>query len=65
LCSKYFAEHFLKNKSGSILNIASRHGISGQLDCISYASSKAAIINITQAYSKLLAPFGTVNVISP
>ncbi len=63
--SKYAAEIFLKQKSGVFINIASRHGVDGQYDSISYAASKSGVINVTQAYAKLLIPFGRANVISP
>jgi len=65
LCSKYFWNYFLENRKWVIVNIASRHAIAWQSDSISYASSKAAIVNITQAYAKLLAPHGTANAFSP
>ena len=63
--SKYVAEIFIKQKSGIMINVASRHGISGIPDGLAYSASKAGVINITQAYAKLLAPFGRVNSVSP
>lgn len=63
--SKYAAEIFLKQKSGVIINIASRFSIFGQYDSLAYSASKAGIVNVTQAYSRLLAPFGRANAISP
>ena len=63
--SKYVAEVFIAQKSGAIVNISSRYSLSGVYDSIAYSASKAGIANITQAYSKLLAPFGKVNTISP
>jgi 3-oxoacyl-[acyl-carrier protein] reductase len=63
--SKYAAEIFMKQKSGAIVNIASRHSVSGQFDALAYAASKAGMISITQAYSKLLAPYVKVNSVSP
>ncbi len=63
--SKYAIEIFQKQKSGVIVNIASRHGLNGYYDAISYSAAKAGVINITQAYAKLLAPFGRANSISP
>ena len=63
--SKYTIEVFQKQKSGVIISVASRHGLDGQYDAISYAAAKAGVINITQAYSKLLFPFGRANSISP
>ncbi|OGM31397.1 hypothetical protein A2803_05435 [Candidatus Woesebacteria bacterium RIFCSPHIGHO2_01_FULL_44_21] len=63
--SKYTIEEMKKQKSGVIVNIASRHGLYGQLDAISYAAAKAGIINITQAQAKLMAPWGRANSVSP
>jgi 3-oxoacyl-[acyl-carrier protein] reductase len=63
--SKYVTEIFLKQKSGIIINIASRFSVSGQPDSLAYAASKAGIVNVTQAYAKLLAPFGRANAVSP
>lgn len=63
--SKYVIEIFQKQKNGIMINVASRHGLDGQYDAISYAAAKAGVINITQAYAKLLSPFGRANSISP
>lgn len=63
--SKYAIEVFQKQKSGVIINVASRHAKEGQFDAISYGAAKAGVVNITQAYAKLLAPFGRANSVSP
>lgn len=64
--SKYATEIFEKQKSGIIVNVASKHGVFGHADSISYGAAKAGIINITQSYSKLLSSFGgRANVVSP
>jgi len=64
--SKYATEIFQKQGNGIIVNVASKHGVSGHADSISYGASKAGIINITQAYSKLLSSFGgRANSVSP
>lgn len=64
--SKYVATIFQKQKSGIIVNVASKHGIFSHVDSISYGAAKAGIINITQAYSNLLASFGgRANSVSP
>lgn len=63
--SKYVVQHFMERKAGVMVNVASRHGLSGQDDALAYAAAKAGIINITQAYAKLLAPFGRANAVSP
>ncbi len=63
--SKYAAEIFQKQKSGVIVNIASRHSTAGQFEALAYAASKAGMVSITEAYAKLLAPYGKVNAVSP
>jgi 3-oxoacyl-[acyl-carrier protein] reductase len=63
--SKYVIEIFQKQKSGVIVSVASVHGMDGQHDAISYAAAKAGVINITQSYAKLLAPYGRANSVSP
>ena len=63
--SKYATKYFLENKKGNFINIASVRGLKGIHDGIAYSASKAGVINITQAYAKLLAPFGRANSISP
>lgn len=63
--SKSVIPLFLKDKKGVIINTSSRYSVSGQADAITYAASKTAIVNITQSYAKLLAPFGRANAVSP
>lgn len=63
--SKYAIKIFQKQKSGVIVNISSRHSLSGSYEELAYAVSKSGIVSITQAYSKLLAPFGRANAVSP
>lgn len=64
--SKYTTSFFQKQGGGVIINVASKHGVFGHADSISYSAAKAGIINITQAYSKLLSSFGgRANSVSP
>lgn len=63
--SKYVIEVFQNQKQGVLVSVASRYCIQGQYDSLSYAAAKAGIVNITQAYAKLLAPFGRANAVSP
>ena len=63
--SKYVIEVFQQQKNGVMINISSRHGVNGTPDALSYAAAKAGVINITQAYAKLLAPFARVNSVAP
>jgi 3-oxoacyl-[acyl-carrier protein] reductase len=64
-CNRYVSELFIKQKSGVIVNIASRFGLSGSPESIAYSTSKAGLINMTQSYAKLLSPFGRCNCVSP
>jgi NAD(P)-dependent dehydrogenase (short-subunit alcohol dehydrogenase family) len=63
--SKYVIEIFQNQKFGDIINISSRYSTRGQADALAYSAAKAGVVNITQAYAKILAPFGRVNAISP
>lgn len=63
--SKYATEIFQQQKSGVIVNISSRYCIDGQYDALAYAVAKAGVVSVTQAYAKLLAPFGRANAVSP
>lgn len=63
--SKYVIEIFQKQESGVMVNVASRKSTDAQPDSLSYSAAKAGVVNITQAYAKLLAPFGRANVVSP
>jgi 3-oxoacyl-[acyl-carrier protein] reductase len=63
--SKFVIPIFQANQKGTIINLSSRYCNDGQVDAIAYAASKAAIVNITNTYAKLLAPFGTANSIAP
>jgi NAD(P)-dependent dehydrogenase (short-subunit alcohol dehydrogenase family) len=63
--SKNVIKVFEKQKFGTIINIASRYSISGNPEAPAYSAAKSAIVNITQSYAKLLAPFGRANSISP
>lgn len=58
--------HFLKRKSGSIINIASVSGLIGLAGQTNYCASKSGIIGFTRALAKESARAGvTVNAIAP
>jgi 2-dehydro-3-deoxy-L-rhamnonate dehydrogenase (NAD+) len=66
LTLRAFARHMAANGGGSIVNMASMAATGGPPNMIAYASSKAAMLGMTQTASKDLAPHGIrVNAISP
>ena len=65
-CSKYAARQMMKQKSGSIINIASVAGMVPLRNQISHVVGKAAIIRMTEAMALELGGHGIrVNAISP
>ena len=65
-CSKYAALDMLRRKSGVIINISSIWGVCGASCETLYSMSKAAVIGLTKALSKELAPSNIrVNCIAP
>ena len=64
--TKAFTRPFMKQRSGSIINIASIIGLIGNAGQSNYAASKAALIGFTKSVAKELAPRGvTANAIAP
>jgi len=55
----------LKKQKGSIVNITSIGGITGQGSSIAYAASKAAAISVTKSLARVMAPEVRVNGIAP
>lgn len=65
-CCKFASAQMLKKHSGAIINISSMWGEVGASCETLYSMSKAAVIGLTKALSKELAPSGiTVNCVSP
>ena len=57
---------FMKQKSGSIINITSVAGISGTPRQVNYAASKAGIVGLTKSLAREVGPYGIrVNAIAP
>jgi 3-oxoacyl-[acyl-carrier protein] reductase len=66
LCSRAAAKIMMKQREGRIINIASIVGVIGNPGQSNYVASKAAIIGLTKAAAKELAPRGvTVNAVAP
>ncbi len=66
LCSKQALLHMIPKKSGKIINISSIWGLIGASCEVHYSTAKSAIIGLTKALSKEVAPSGiNVNAIAP
>lgn len=64
-CIKTFAPIIKESECGRIINISSTCGESGVTPVIAYSAAKAAVINMTKAFAKELAPNITVNSVAP
>ncbi len=63
---KHSTKRFMKQRSGSIINISSVVGLMGNPGQVNYVASKAAVIGMTKTLSKEFGPRGvTVNAIAP
>ena len=66
LCSRIVAKIMMKQRAGSIVNIASVVGVIGNFGQANYVTAKAGIIGLTKTTAKELAPRGvTVNAVAP
>lgn len=66
LCTRYVSKQMLRQKSGSIINIASIVGLMGNVGQANYSASKAGLIGLTKTTARELARRGiTANAIAP
>jgi 3-oxoacyl-[acyl-carrier protein] reductase len=64
-CSRAVAGPMREGGGGCIVNISSTAGIRGIGSSIAYTASKAAVINLTMAFARTLAPEVRVNCVAP
>ena len=64
-CSRAVAGPMREIGDGCIVNISSTAGIRGIGSSIAYTASKAAVINLTMAFARTLAPEVRVNCVAP
>ena len=63
---KHLTQHFMRNRSGAIINIASVVGMMGNAGQANYAASKAGLIGLTKTVARELGSRGvTCNAVAP
>ena len=66
LCSQQAAKQMMKQKSGSIVNIASIVGVMGNFGQANYSASKSGLIGFTKTLAREVAPRGIrANAVAP
>lgn len=64
--SKHFIPQMLKRRYGSVVNVASVHGLAGAYNAPAYDASKGAVVNLTRAMALDYAAYGIrVNAVCP
>lgn len=66
LCCRRALPHMVQQKRGRIINISSVWGVQGASCEVAYSTAKAAVVGLTRALAKEVAPSGiTVNCVAP
>jgi 3-oxoacyl-[acyl-carrier protein] reductase len=64
LCARAVAPHFLKQKSGVIVNVSSTPALSGHNKGFAFTVAKAGVLGLTKALAFELAPYVRVNTVA-
>ncbi len=64
-CIKAARSLLMDREGGSVVNVSSVAGLTGQGSCIAYAASKAALNALTKSFARSLAPRIRVNAVLP
>ncbi len=65
-CTRAVIDNMLENRYGRIINVASVAGVYGSANAVHYATTKGAVIAMTQSLAKIVADKGIlVNCVSP
>lgn len=65
LCSRAVLPGMLTQEAGRIMYVASQLGLKGAPDLVHYSAAKAALIGMTRALAREVAPHVTVNALAP
>ena len=65
LCTRAVLPGMLAQESGRIIYVASQLGLKGAPDLVHYSAAKAAVIGMTRALAREVAPNVTVNALAP
>lgn len=65
LCTRAALPGMLSREHGRIIYVASQLGLKGATDLVHYSAAKAALIGMTRALAREVAPSVTVNAIAP
>jgi NAD(P)-dependent dehydrogenase (short-subunit alcohol dehydrogenase family) len=66
LASRAVARHFLAQRSGKIINVAARGGLTGEAGNAAYSAAKSAVLRLTESLSAELKTSGiNVNAVLP
>jgi NAD(P)-dependent dehydrogenase (short-subunit alcohol dehydrogenase family) len=65
LLARAASKHLIESTAGSVVNVSSIYGLVGSPSAIAYSASKGAMISLTTALARELAPRVRVNAVAP